>query len=211
MENVNGFKSTYRVSQQGSVALDSHDDVIFQAVLGSTIVHELNRIVFAGGWQVAITTAAHRYVTEGTKYPDRWEFARNDVPVDDLQTVTDRANFKPLTYELNGTAADMKQTTLAIRYALGHLVQVDTPNETTLLVRSLDASPANALLQIMHVDGFAPDDVIVVGNDANVLPLFDLSGRTFAVGQADAAVVQAAHQKIGSLGELIERSFTVAE
>lgn len=82
-----------------------------------------------------------------------------------------------------------------------------------LLVRAAGADKGTALERVAHHHGVRLDEVVVVGDWFNDLPMFAKAGRSFAMAQAPDRVKEAATDRLdadtasgGGIAEAIERS-----
>jgi Cof subfamily protein (haloacid dehalogenase superfamily) len=84
------------------------------------------------------------------------------------------------------------------------------PDFTFVNIVAPDASKGEAMRRILDHLGLSPAEVVAVGDGANDLPMFEVAGLAVAMGNAPAAVRQAAHLVVGTveqdgLAEVISR------
>ncbi|AUX26547.1 hypothetical protein SOCEGT47_071170 [Sorangium cellulosum] len=121
-----------------------------------------------------------------------------------------------------GTERQITAAVEEIRSELGHVAFVVSfpvardPRASifAMLVRAAGPTKGTAIAWLAEHHGCSPADVVVVGDWLNDVPMFEVAGRSFAMGQAPESVKQAATDHLeadGSLGggiaEAIRRAF----
>jgi hydroxymethylpyrimidine pyrophosphatase-like HAD family hydrolase len=84
------------------------------------------------------------------------------------------------------------------------------------IVRAAGGTKGTALRWIAHHEGVALVDTVCVGDWINDIPMFEVAGRSFAMGQApDEVKKKASHaleqssEQGGGVAEAIERAFGI--
>ncbi|XXY54416.1 HAD family hydrolase [Sorangium sp. So ce269] len=121
-----------------------------------------------------------------------------------------------------GTEAQVMAAVEEVRSELGRaafvvsfpLLQDGPTSIFAMMVRAAGPTKGTAVAWLAEHYGCSPSDVVVVGDWLNDLPMFEVAGRSFAMGQAPENVKQAATDRLkadallgGGIAEAIRRAF----
>ncbi len=105
--------------------------------------------------------------------------------------------------------ADHREHLFAVSFAVAAW-----PGQHALLVRAAGQDKGTALAELCRVAGCSVDDAVVVGDWVNDVPMFEVAGRSFAMGAAPAAVQAKATDVLatptgagGGIAEAIRRAW----
>lgn len=103
--------------------------------------------------------------------------------------------------------SELGQAAFVVSFPLFHDVQA-------MMVRAAGPTKGTAIAWLAEHYQCTPSDVVVVGDWLNDLPMFEVAGRSFAMGQAPEDVKQAATDRLeadglrgGGIAEAIRRAF----
>jgi hypothetical protein len=97
-----------------------------------------------------------------------------------------------------GTAGQIHDAVISIQGALGDAAQVASfptrrmENTWGMVVRAAGGNKGSALRWLAEHHGITPEETVCVGDWMNDLPMFEVAGRSFAMGQSPDAVKAAA-------------------
>jgi Cof subfamily protein (haloacid dehalogenase superfamily) len=119
-----------------------------------------------------------------------------------------------------GTDSQIRDVAEEIRAALGSSIFIATfpvlhgQNLMAMLVRAAGTTKGTAVAWLAEHHGCSTAEVVVVGDWINDVPMFEVAGRSFAMGQAPAAVKRSATDQLladfmqgGGVAEAIVRAF----
>lgn len=121
-----------------------------------------------------------------------------------------------------GTGLQITAAVEEIRAELGHaafvvsfpIMRDDDDGLHAMLVRAAGPTKGTAIQWLAEHYGCSPSDVVVVGDWLNDVPMFEVAGRSFVMGQAPESVKQAATDRLeadatlgGGIAEAIRRAF----
>ena len=106
-----------------------------------------------------------------------------------------------------GTAAQIHDAVISIQSALGAAAQVASfptrrmENTWGMVVRAAGGNKGSALRWLAAHHGVRVEETVCVGDWLNDLPMFEVAGRSFAMGQAPDALKSAATDRLEETGE----------
>ena len=106
-----------------------------------------------------------------------------------------------------GSEIDVTQASSELTAALGPTLRVDTfmvplLGKSAMIVRADGPTKGTAVTWLANHYGCHPTDVVAVGDWLNDVPMFEVAGRSFAMGQAPRELKDRATDELEADGEI---------
>ncbi|MFT8411831.1 MAG: HAD hydrolase family protein [Schleiferilactobacillus perolens] len=205
VEKKLGFQSAYRISQNGAVIRDRHNNLIFSATIAPELIRPINRILFSSGLRVEVSDINHRYFLSPRDPGSVAEYVDTSVIKPDLQSFVENSEMQPVIYLTFGTQDAFVPLTKQLKDAVNGRANVQQTSPSSLEVFSNQASKGQALRKIMGLTHYAPADVYAAGDAENDTSMFTVTDHSFAIGRlADQATIAAASAHYDTVGQMID-------
>lgn len=209
VEEKLGFKGEYRISQNGAVIKNSHDELIFVECLPAQYIASLNQAIFEMNLRTEVSTVKNRLFPSPRDPKDVAEFVDTSIVVEDLPNYVLNHQNELTIYLTFGTAAEFETIRTRIEKNLGtQKVNVVQTSPTSLEVFSVNVSKGNAVRFIMEQLNMTGQDIYVVGDAQSDVSMFELTKHAYAVREAHAAVIAQASDYQETVGHVVDEMYS---
>ena len=200
VEEKLGFKGEYRISQNGAVIKNSHDELIFFECLPAQYIASLNQAIFEMNLRTEVSTVKNRLFPSPRDPKDVAEFVDTSIVVEDLPNYVLNHQNELTIYLTFGTAAEKNLGT--------QKVNVVQTSPTSLEVFSVNVSKGNAVRFIMEQLNMTGQDIYVVGDAQSDVSMFELTKHAYAVREAHATVIAQASDYQETVGHVVDEMYS---
>ncbi|WP_099223876.1 Cof-type HAD-IIB family hydrolase [Listeria costaricensis] len=202
VEEALGFKGAFRISQNGAV-IKKRDGEILQALpIASDMIEPINRVVFASGLRVEISSVQNRYFPSPRNPEEVAEFVDTSIVVADLDAAS-RSEFDPVIYLMFGNREKFAEIKAKLPLGEESPVQATMTSEQSLEIFSKEVSKGRAVKKVMAQMGLSSEQVVIFGDAESDTTMFPLTEYSFAVQDASQEVRSQAKHYAATVGDAL--------
>ena len=180
--------TTPRAGLNGGVFTDSHGDILHTQFLAADVAREALAYLHGEGMRPWLFTASEWLLTDPEGDYVAWE--KRTVQMDfrvvaDLTSAADRAG------KIMVASRDFEKLEaceMALQARLDRRASVHRSQDYYLDITDIRANKGEAVRQAANLLGVALQDTACIGDMPNDLPMFDVAGKSVAMGNAPAAM-----------------------
>ena len=203
VEEKLGFKSDFRISQNGTVIKNGQNEIISLHSIDKAYIATLNRIIFSKGLRTEVSNPTNRLFPSPRNPEDVAEFVDTSRVVSNLEQVVLEEK-EPILYLTFGKSEDFEEIRQEIEAALGKgTVNIVMTSPSSLEVFSNEASKGIALKYIQKLLAIDANDTFVAGDAQSDVSMFAYTKHAFAVQEADSATRQQADKYVKTVGDVV--------
>ncbi|MBC1340260.1 Cof-type HAD-IIB family hydrolase [Listeria welshimeri] len=204
VEQKLGFAGEYRISQNGAVIKDKHNQSILLETIPSEYIPKLNQAIFAGGLRTEVSDENNRHFPSPRKPEEVAEFVDSSKVIEDLPAYISAGEISPTIYLTFGNEKAFLPIKSAITESLGaDKVTVIQTSPSSLEVFSNKVSKGKAVELIQQKLGISSNNLYVVGDAESDVSMFTLTNHSYAVQEAEKAICEKANCYQKTVGDVV--------
>lgn len=207
IEKKLGFKSEFRISQNGAVVYDSNEWLVYET-LPKEYIPILNRIIFGMGLRTEVSNLTNRLFPSPRNPKDIAEFVDSSIVIEDLENFILNQEKNPTIYLTFGNRRQFQIIREKVEDELGKgAVNIVMTSPNSLEIFSNKVSKGIAVERIIERLQLELENVYVAGDAESDVPMFFVTPNSFAVQNAEKAVRDKAAFYVENVGIIIDRMY----
>lgn len=207
IEDKLGFKSEFRISQNGAVVHDKNEHLVYETIPKEYIA-TLNRIVFSTGLRTEISNVTNRLFPSPRKSNDVEEFVDSSIIIDDLENFALNPKNNLTIYLTFGKKQQFLKIREKIEKELGKgAVNIVMTSPNSLEIFSKKASKGQAVERIIQQLQLERINVYTVGDAESDVSMFLVTPNSYAVQKAEKSTRKQANFYAKNVGMVIDKIY----
>lgn len=207
IEKKLGFKSEFRISQNGAVVYDSNEWLVYET-LPKEYIPILNRIIFGMGLRTEVSNLTNRLFPSPRNPKDIAEFVDSSIVIEDLENFILNQEKNPTIYLTFGNRRQFQIIREKVEDELGKgAVNIVMTSPNSLEIFSNKVSKGIAVERIIERLQLELENVYVAVDAESDVPMFFVTPNSFAVQNAEKAVRDKAAFYVENVGIIIDRMY----
>lgn len=205
VEEALGFKSEYRISQNGAVVKNKNDQLLSVETIPEEYIADLTQTIFNAGLRTEVSNISNRHYPSPRNPENVAEFVDSSIIVPELADFVLSSNMEPTIYLTFGTSKEFAKIKQAIELKLGvDSVNIVQTSPSSLEVFSKKVSKGIAVQLIQERLGILSKNIYVVGDAESDLSMFSLTDKAYAVQDASPDIRQKADFYCKTVGDVVD-------
>lgn len=208
VENKLGFKGEFRISQNGAVIKNRHDELIFFESLPVEYITSLNEAIFGLNLRTEVSNLQNRLFPSPRDPKDVAEFVDTSIVIPDLPNYVLNHKENLTIYLTFGTEEKFAEIRSRITRKLGeNRVNVVQTSPSSLEVFSNKVSKGNAVKFIIEQLSIDKQDIYVAGDAESDVTMFHLTEHSYAVRESASTVIEQAGNYCETVGNVVDEIY----
>ena len=207
IEKKLGFKSEFRISQNGAVIYDQQEQLIYETI-PAQYIPTLNQIIFGMGLRTEVSNVTNRLFPSPRNPEDVAEFVDSSIVIEDLSNFILNQEKSPTIYLTFGEEAQFKEIRKKIEKALGkEAVNIVMTSPSSLEVFSKKVSKGIAVEKVMKQLQMQRENTYIAGDAQSDIPMFLVTPHSYAVQNAEPEVRAQAAFYVEKVAKVVDRIY----
>lgn len=207
IEKKLGFKSEFRISQNGAVIYDQQEQLIYETI-PAQYIPTLNQIIFGMGLRTEVSNVTNRLFPSPRNPEDVAEFVDSSIVIEDLANFILNQEKNPTIYLTFGEEAQFKEIRKKIEKALGkEAVNIVMTSPSSLEVFSKKVSKGIAVEKVMKQLQMQRENTYIAGDAQSDIPMFLVTPHSYAVQNAEPEVRAQAAFYVEKVAKVVDRMY----
>jgi Cof subfamily protein (haloacid dehalogenase superfamily) len=207
IEGKLGFKSEFRISQNGAVVYDKNEQLAYETI-PKEYIPALNRIVFGMGLRTEVSNVTNRLFPSPRDPKDIAEFIDSSIVIENLENFVLEQEKNPTIYLTFGEKQQFQEIREKIEDELGKdTVNIVMTSPNSLEIFSKKVSKGQAVERIIQQLHLAQENVYTAGDAESDVSMFLVTPNSYAVQKAEAPIRKKAAFYVENVGMIIDRMY----
>lgn len=207
IEDKLGFKSEYRISQNGAVIYDKSEQLYYETIPKKYIA-TLNRIIFGMGLRTEVSNVTNRLFPSPRDPKDIAEFVDSSIIIENLENFVLEQEKNPTIYLTFGEKQQFQEIREKVEEELGEdAVNIVMTSPNSLEIFSKKVSKGQAVERIIQQLQLERENVYTAGDAESDVSMFHVTPNSYAVQQAETAIREQADFYAENVGVIIDEMY----
>lgn len=207
IEEKLGFKSEFRISQNGAVIYDYHGHLTYETI-PKKYISTLNQIIFGMELRTEVSNVTNRLFPSPRNPEDVAEFVDSSIIIEDLENFILNQEKNPTIYLTFGKKNQFQEIREKIEDVLGKdAVNIVMTSASSLEVFSKKVSKGLAVEKVMQQLQIKNENTYIAGDAQSDISMFLVTPHSYAVQKAEPNVRSKAAFYVENVAKVIDRMY----